>query len=85
MAVDAGRLFALVDEIGNENAKGEYYLTDIVAVARARGLDCAVVEAPEDELLGINSRVDLARAERLWQAGRRRAARFSSIARTVAA
>ena len=71
MAVDAAHLFALVHRIGDDNAKGEYYLTDIVALARDDGLDCAVVEGAAGELLGINTRADLAAAEAIVQAGLR--------------
>lgn len=71
MAIDAAHLFPLVDRIGNDNAKGEYYLTDIVALARGEGLDCAVIEADADELMGVDSRSDLARAEAIWQQARR--------------
>lgn len=67
MAIDARHLPGLLDAIGTENANGEYYLTDIVAIARARGLPCRVVEAPVDELAGINSRADLAAAEAIMQ------------------
>ncbi len=67
MAIDGRLLFALIDRIGNDNPKKEYYLTDIVAVARADGAACAVVEAPADELLGINSRAELAVAEAVMQ------------------
>jgi bifunctional UDP-N-acetylglucosamine pyrophosphorylase/glucosamine-1-phosphate N-acetyltransferase len=67
MAIDGRRLFGLLDRIGNANAKGEYYLTDIVAIARADGAACAVVEAPADELVGINSRAELAAAEAILQ------------------
>jgi bifunctional UDP-N-acetylglucosamine pyrophosphorylase/glucosamine-1-phosphate N-acetyltransferase len=67
MAIDGTRLFALLDRVGNANAKGEYYLTDIVALARADGAACAVVEAPADELIGINSRAELAAAEAILQ------------------
>jgi bifunctional UDP-N-acetylglucosamine pyrophosphorylase/glucosamine-1-phosphate N-acetyltransferase len=71
MAVSAGRVWGLLDRVGNDNAKGEYYLTDIVALARADGLACAVVEGEESEVLGINSRGDLAAAEAVWQQTRR--------------
>jgi bifunctional UDP-N-acetylglucosamine pyrophosphorylase/glucosamine-1-phosphate N-acetyltransferase len=71
MAVDGTILWTLLDLIKNDNAKGEYYLTDIVALARADGRDCAVVEAPEAELLGVNSRAELAIAETLYQDQRR--------------
>jgi bifunctional UDP-N-acetylglucosamine pyrophosphorylase/glucosamine-1-phosphate N-acetyltransferase len=68
MAIDGARLTALLDSIGNDNAKGEFYLTDIVAVARAAGFDCAHIEgADDDELIGVNSRADLAVAEAVFQ------------------
>jgi bifunctional UDP-N-acetylglucosamine pyrophosphorylase/glucosamine-1-phosphate N-acetyltransferase len=67
MALDGKRLFGLLDKIGNSNSKREYYLTDIVAIARAAGGSCAVVEAPAAELVGVNSRADLAAAEALLQ------------------
>ncbi len=82
MAIDAKELYPLVDAIGNDNAKGEFYLTDVVAVARARGFACAVVEAPADELMGINTRADLADAERLWQQRRRSAAMEAGVTLT---
>jgi bifunctional UDP-N-acetylglucosamine pyrophosphorylase/glucosamine-1-phosphate N-acetyltransferase len=68
MAVDGKRLFDLLDAIGNDNAKGEYYLTDIVATARARGWGCTVVETDDpDEVMGVNSRAGLAGAEAVMQ------------------
>ncbi|MFV0473599.1 MAG: bifunctional UDP-N-acetylglucosamine diphosphorylase/glucosamine-1-phosphate N-acetyltransferase GlmU [Pikeienuella sp.] len=71
---DAGVLLSLLEQVDNRNAKGEYYLTDIVAIGRARGLRAAVVECDEEETLGANSRVDLAAAEAAFQARARRAA-----------
>ena len=67
MAVDARCLFDLVDKIGNDNAKREFYLTDIVALARAQGLACRVAELPAEELVGINTRAELAEAEAIMQ------------------
>jgi bifunctional UDP-N-acetylglucosamine pyrophosphorylase/glucosamine-1-phosphate N-acetyltransferase len=67
MAIDASLLFDLLAEIGTDNAQGEYYLTDIVAIARARGLLCRYAEASEEETHGINSRADLAAAEKIMQ------------------
>ncbi len=67
MAIDGARLFDLLDDVGNDNAKGEYYLTDIVAAAKAAGHACAVIEGDPDELIGIDTRADLARAEALLQ------------------
>jgi bifunctional UDP-N-acetylglucosamine pyrophosphorylase/glucosamine-1-phosphate N-acetyltransferase len=74
MAIDAKLLAALLGAVGTGNAKGEYYLTDIVGIARRRGLPCRVVEAPAEELVGINSRADLAAAEALMQRRLRAAA-----------
>ena len=68
IAADCKALFDLVSEIGNDNASGEYYLTDIVALARARGLGATVVTCAESETMGINSRAELARAEAAFQA-----------------
>ena len=56
------------------NAKGEYYLTDVVAIARAAGARVVAIEAPEDELRGVNSRAELAAAERTVQGWLRDAA-----------
>jgi bifunctional UDP-N-acetylglucosamine pyrophosphorylase/glucosamine-1-phosphate N-acetyltransferase len=74
MLIDGAHLFDLLDRIGNDNAKGEYYLTDIVGAARQAGLSCRVVEAPAEEALGVNSRAELAAAERVMQARLRLAA-----------
>src|SRR5262245_8632415 len=67
MAVDGRALFALLDRVGSDNAKKECYLTDIVGLARGDGAICAVVEAPAEELQGINSRAELAVAEAVMQ------------------
>ena len=67
MAVDGAALFALLDKVDNKNAKQEYYLTDIDAVAREGGGRCVVVDGDADELLGIDSRADLAMAEAIAQ------------------
>ena len=60
--------------VRNDNAKGEYYLTDVVELARAEGLRVAAVEAPAEELRGINSRAELAGAEATLQSWLRQAA-----------
>jgi bifunctional UDP-N-acetylglucosamine pyrophosphorylase/glucosamine-1-phosphate N-acetyltransferase len=59
---------SLLEAIGNDNAKGEYYLTDIVEIARARGLRCVAIEAPEEDMMGCNTRAELAEIEQVWQA-----------------
>ncbi|MCK9542419.1 MAG: bifunctional UDP-N-acetylglucosamine diphosphorylase/glucosamine-1-phosphate N-acetyltransferase GlmU [Novosphingobium sp.] len=72
MAVRARDLFGLLDRVGNDNAQGEYYLTDIVNVATQAGRTCAVVVTDDaDEVAGINSRSELAQAEVRWQQRRR--------------
>lgn len=71
---DAKTLLSLLKDVGNDNAKGEYYLTDIVEIANQRGLTCAAVECDEAETLGVNSRADLAAAEAAFQARARAAA-----------
>ncbi len=72
MAVRGAELFALLARVGNDNAQGEYYLTDIVNIANADGRVCAVVVTDDaDEVAGINSRAELAEAEGRWQQRRR--------------
>ena len=75
LACDAALLFELIDTLGNDNASGEYYLTDVVAAARARDLSATVVRCDEAETLGINTRAELAAAEAAFQA-RARATAF---------
>jgi bifunctional UDP-N-acetylglucosamine pyrophosphorylase/glucosamine-1-phosphate N-acetyltransferase len=74
MAFRSGVLNSLLSRIGNANAKGEYYLTDAVEIAKGNGLPIAVVICPEDEVMGVNDRVQLARAEGLMQKRLREAA-----------
>jgi len=83
LCADAGRLMELAGAVGNANAKGEYYLTDIVALARARGLSAGVVRCDEAETLGVNTRAELAGAEAVFQA-RARAAAMAGGATLVA-
>ena len=67
ICADAKTLFSLVAKLGNANAAGEYYLTDVVALARAAGLSAGVVICDEDETLGVNTRAQLAAAEAAFQ------------------
>ena len=69
--------------LSNANAKTEYYLTDLVAAARAAGRRAAVALCPESETLGVNDRADLAAAEAVFQA-RARAAAFAGGATLTA-
>ena len=67
ICADAKVLFELIDAVGNDNASGEYYLTDIVEIAQTKGLSATSVTCDESETLGINSRVQLAEAEAIFQ------------------
>ncbi|CUH85646.1 bifunctional UDP-N-acetylglucosamine diphosphorylase/glucosamine-1-phosphate N-acetyltransferase GlmU [Thalassovita mediterranea] len=68
VAADATVLFDLLDQVGNDNAAGEYYLPDIVAIAKDRNLSATAVTCDPSETLGVNSRTELAQAEALFQA-----------------
>ncbi len=74
MAIDGKILFDLTAKLSSDNAKGEFYLTDIVALAGDAGRTCVVVEGDEEELIGINSRAELAVAETILQDRLREAA-----------
>ena len=67
ICVDSKTLFRLVAKLGTNNAQGEYYLTDIVELARAEGLSTGFVTCDESETLGINTRQQLAAAEAQFQ------------------
>jgi bifunctional UDP-N-acetylglucosamine pyrophosphorylase/glucosamine-1-phosphate N-acetyltransferase len=73
VCVSKDLLFDLLGAVGNDNAAGEYYLPDIVGIANARGLKATAVTCDEAETLGINSRLELASAEALFQQSKRRA------------
>jgi bifunctional UDP-N-acetylglucosamine pyrophosphorylase/glucosamine-1-phosphate N-acetyltransferase len=65
--VDVTKLFGWLDKLSNHNAQGEYYLTDIVSIAAQAGVQCGFTVAKESEVMGINSREQLAKAERTLQ------------------
>ena len=64
-------MWPLLESVGNDNAQGEYYLPDVATNAIARGDRVVVIETDADEVAGINSRAELALAERRWQDRRR--------------
>lgn len=68
MACDAATLFDLISGVNNDNASEEYYLTDVVELARQRALSVTAVSCDESETLGVNSRTDLAQADAVFQA-----------------
>ncbi|MCF6305138.1 MAG: bifunctional UDP-N-acetylglucosamine diphosphorylase/glucosamine-1-phosphate N-acetyltransferase GlmU [Rhodobacteraceae bacterium] len=74
VCASAKTLFSLLDEVADKNSSGEVYLTDIVSIANARGLNCAAISCDESETLGVNTRHDLAKAEAIFQSNARLAA-----------
>jgi bifunctional UDP-N-acetylglucosamine pyrophosphorylase / glucosamine-1-phosphate N-acetyltransferase len=74
LCADAADMRAWLHRVGCDNSKGEFYLTDLVELANADNKRVASVEAPADELRGVNSRAELADAEAEVQAALRRAA-----------
>ena len=79
MAIRGDLALSLLERIGNSNAQGEYYLTDIVAVARDLGHRTAFAVVPEQEVHGINDRAQLAAAEGMMQDRLRQAAMMSGV------
>lgn len=71
LAADANVLFDLLDQVGNDNAAGEYYLPDIIEIAWKSGRSATAVSCAETETLGINTRAELARADGIFQAIKR--------------
>ena len=65
MCFDGEKMFEILDAISNENAAGEYYLTDAVAIALKKGLKCSAVECPVNEAAAANTREELAFLEEL--------------------
>jgi bifunctional UDP-N-acetylglucosamine pyrophosphorylase / glucosamine-1-phosphate N-acetyltransferase len=83
ICADASVLQTLIAAVGNDNASGEYYLTDIVALARKAGHSAGLVECDEAETLGINTRAELARAEAAFQARARAEAMENGVTLTA--
>ncbi|MEM6748227.1 MAG: bifunctional UDP-N-acetylglucosamine diphosphorylase/glucosamine-1-phosphate N-acetyltransferase GlmU [Pseudomonadota bacterium] len=79
MAMSSQALKAYLPKITNNNAKGEYYLTDLVGLASGAGETLATVTGTEDEVLGVNDRSELAAAEAIYQRRRRRDVMLSGV------
>ncbi|WP_117191172.1 bifunctional UDP-N-acetylglucosamine diphosphorylase/glucosamine-1-phosphate N-acetyltransferase GlmU [Rhizobium terrae] len=79
MAIDGRKALEFLEKISNNNAKGEYYLTDLVEIARAAGGRVVAVDAPETEVAGCNNRAELAVLEKLWQERRRHELMVSGV------
>jgi bifunctional UDP-N-acetylglucosamine pyrophosphorylase/glucosamine-1-phosphate N-acetyltransferase len=67
MALGGRQALPILEAIGNDNAQSEFYLPDAVAIARRSGLETATILASEEEVMGINDRVQLAAAEAATQ------------------
>lgn len=65
MCFDGAKMFEILDAISNENAAGEYYLTDAVEIALAKGLKCSAVECAVEEAAAANTQEELALLEQL--------------------
>ncbi len=78
----SGDMMRWLKAVRADNAKGEYYLTDVVALARSDGERVVAVEAPAEELSGINSRAELAAAEAVVQSRLRAAAMDAGVTMT---
>lgn len=67
MAFDGKVLFELLSKIKNQNASGEFYLTDAIEIARKEGLKCSVVETSAEEVAGANTQEELAQLEEYFR------------------
>jgi bifunctional UDP-N-acetylglucosamine pyrophosphorylase / glucosamine-1-phosphate N-acetyltransferase len=83
MAFDGARLPALLKNLTDRNAQGEYLLTDVVEHANARGWTCRVVEADPVEVMGINTRAELSVAEAAMQRRLRAVAMAGGVTMTA--
>jgi bifunctional UDP-N-acetylglucosamine pyrophosphorylase/glucosamine-1-phosphate N-acetyltransferase len=83
VCAETALLLDLVAQLDSANAASEFYLTDIVALARARGIPMGVVTGDEAEALGIDTRAQLARAETLFQTAMRAEALENGVTLTA--
>ncbi|MDP9196483.1 MAG: bifunctional UDP-N-acetylglucosamine diphosphorylase/glucosamine-1-phosphate N-acetyltransferase GlmU [Pseudomonadota bacterium] len=79
MALDGAHLPELLERLDNRNAQNQYYLVDMVRHARQAGYACTVVEGPSEDVLGVNSRSELAAVEQVFQDRMRRAAMAAGV------
>ena len=79
MALAGAAALAILERIGNDNRKGEFYLTDAVAIARAMRLKAVAIETEEDEVRGINTKAQLAETEAVMQQRLRAAALAAGV------
>lgn len=79
ITMDGKTAVSILEAIGNDNAKGEFYLTDAISVCRERGGKVVALEAPEADMMGCNNRADLAAIEAEWQRRKRHAVMISGV------
>jgi bifunctional UDP-N-acetylglucosamine pyrophosphorylase/glucosamine-1-phosphate N-acetyltransferase len=79
IALSGVHALAILERIGNQNRKGEFYLTDAVEIARALKLNAVAIEVEEDEVRGTNTKSQLAEAEAVAQQRLRKAALDSGV------
>ena len=79
MALSGKLALSLLEKIKNENAKKEYYLTDIVKIGVLRELDVRAISIPFENVIGVNTRVELSEAEALWQKRKARELMLSGV------
>ncbi|MBH9988437.1 bifunctional UDP-N-acetylglucosamine diphosphorylase/glucosamine-1-phosphate N-acetyltransferase GlmU [Bartonella sp. W8098] len=79
MALNGKLALSLLEQIKNENAKKEYYLTDIVKIGVSRELEVRAISIPFENVIGVNTRVELSQAEALWQKRRAKELMLSGV------
>ncbi len=82
MLFDAATLWPMLDQLRDDNAKKEFFLTDCVALAQAAGHGCVVATLSADDVLGVNNRVELAQAEKIMQRRLREKAMLAGVTMT---
>lgn len=83
MAFNGKHLPAILDQIGNNNKQGEYYLTDAVEIANTMQLGVLAIETSFESILGVNTRVELAAVETIWQEKARKRHMLAGVAMTA--
>ena len=83
MAFNGAIAADVLNAIGKENSQGEYYLTDAVEVARSKGLKVVATNVAEEEVQGVNNRVQLAEVEGEWQRRKRREMMLQGVTLTA--
>lgn len=79
IAMNGKTALEMLELIGNDNIKGEYYLTDIVEVCQKMGKKSIAISAPEDDLMGCNTRSELSEIEAAWQSRKREEFMLSGV------